>query len=91
MDLLKQHKVGRQNREITVEDVTTQFLDLIFYFFKKNQRKQNNKKNPKKIFLKSLRHLQCLLLCIRLLRSYFLKKKSKITKELDVKRKKLRD
>ena len=39
MDLLKQHKVGRQNREITVEDVATQFLDLIIIFFLKKLKK----------------------------------------------------
>jgi len=35
MDLLKQHKVGRQNKEIIVEDVATQFLNLIFFCLKK--------------------------------------------------------
>jgi hypothetical protein len=38
MDLLKQHKVGRQNREITVEDVATQFLYLIIFFFEKTKK-----------------------------------------------------
>jgi hypothetical protein len=46
MDLLKQHKVGRQNREITVEDVTTQFLDL--FFFEKTKESKITRKTQKK-------------------------------------------